>query len=217
MLRHIDIKAYYIFTCILAQHGLCFFVDMKCCFDYNRITKLLKYHHAHVATFLSKDVTHIIRNEKAIAVNSDKDFNKMKCTRAESIVRLSLRAKMVIENKNTITKEPATIFTPDFLTKFSDQCNFDHCRSPRVVKANAKKAAVRALRGQYIKVEDEQGIYRPLLIEMKAWPVLYFDGHAPLSPFCNPEAITTHANRFPRVEQQFCELCNAYFLIKNIT
>ena len=175
---------------------------------------LLKHHRACVATFLSKDVTHIIRNQKqaAVIVDNSKVLKKMRNTRAEGMVQLSLKTNATIEKKNScVTTETAIILSPNSLTKFSKQCRVCDRRPTKIARTNAKTAIVRPLRGQFIKVEDEHGIYKPLIIEMKEWPKLYLHGDISQSPFCNTEAKTTHANRFLKVKQQFCELCNDYF------
>jgi hypothetical protein len=81
-----------------------FFVDIirDNCLDYTETAKLLSSHCAHITTFLSKDVTHIIKTTKVPIING-KVVNKMRYSRAERIVRLSLKSKSANRKQKTKT------------------------------------------------------------------------------------------------------------------
>ncbi len=70
-LRHtayIDISVSVAVECWLERKFV--FVDIvENCLEYERVLKFLNYHQAHIETFLSKKVTHIITAEKSSSKN----------------------------------------------------------------------------------------------------------------------------------------------------
>ena len=191
-----------------------FFVDIRDnCLDYTETAKLLSSHCAHITTFLSKDVTHIIKTTKVPIING-KVVNKMRYSRAERIVRLSLKSKSANRKECTSVKPVEMSFAS--LTKLSKECTF----SPYKIRQNSTvdsvnditNAEVRTLQRQFIKVEDGTGIYRPLIIEMEEWPRLFFlNSNSSLSPISNPNVKMRQLTIGNRTKQRLCELCNMYY------
>jgi hypothetical protein len=180
--------------------------------DYTDTAKLLSCHCAHIITFLSKDVTHIIKTTKAPIING-KVVNKMRYSRAERIVRLSLKSKSANRKECTSVKPVEMSFAS--ITKLSKECTFSHYKirqNSTVDSANdITNAKVRTLQGQFIKVEDGTGIYRPLIMEMEEWPRIYFNSDSSLSPFCNPNVKVRQLTTGNRTKKRLCELCNMYY------
>lgn len=185
--------------------------------NYQHVTDMIKLHHAKIAMFMSKDVTHVIRIQRP-PVNNLAIVNKMRYTRAGQMLQRSLQKSTPLTvSKHFSDPQPNIIISPSYLKKLSDECRYcDHNKQTSVTCADAegvtKRASkVRRLNGQFLKVEDESGIYRPLIIEMSEWPEIYFDGPAPLSPFCNPKVQTTRNVKSLRTKRKFCELCNVHY------
>ncbi|CAB4044819.1 Hypothetical predicted protein, partial [Paramuricea clavata] len=64
---------------------------------------------------------------------------------------------------------------------------------------------VRELQGYYIKIEDEAGMYRPLITEITEWPELHFDSDTD-TPFCYPKVKRTPFSTKQWRKRKLCEL-----------
>ena len=194
------------------------FVDiMENCLEYERVLKLLNYHQAHIETFLSKNVTHIITGEKTYQ-KSETILKKMQSSRAKKMVQLAVQARP----QKVSSKPEKPVLTLNDLMKFSVNCNkhvgnrnrslnekVESFTNNIVAKVDQRmNAHVRELQGKYIKVEDVSGKYRPLVVEMKDWPELQLD--CDNTPFTHPKvlkSIPIHS----RIQKKLCELCNHYY------
>lgn len=194
------------------------FIDIvEHCLEYERVVKFLNYHQAHVETFLSKKVTHIITAKKRSSSN-EIISKKVQYSRAKKMVQLAIQTRLL---KNS-SKPEQPVLTLNDLMKLSVNCNkhIGNQNKSRYKKvesftnnsmANVDKsmnATVRELRGKYIKVEDASGKFRPLVVEMKEWPELEF--YCDNIPFLRPKVlkpIPTHS----RIKKKLCELCNSYY------
>ena len=58
--------------------------------NYQHVTDMIKLHHAKIAMFMSKDVTHVIRIQRP-PVNNLAIVNKMRYTRAGQMLQRSLQ------------------------------------------------------------------------------------------------------------------------------
>ena len=146
--------------------------------------------------FLSKNVTHIIRNEQPINM----------------IVRLS------IENTSVGNAAKATslakVMSPQCLKQMSDECTICLPNNHRPdFKRNLKRDDIHArkLNSPFIKVEDFGGLYRPIVMGLKEWPELNFHGTAPHSPFLKPWKRALWPIEDKCLKRKLCELCNTHY------
>jgi hypothetical protein len=196
-----------------------FFVDIgDKCLDYRQIIKILKLHSAHVALFLSKDVTHVIRIKKHPINNKYTQSTKNQpYSRGEKMVQLALKSQTP-NSKESSVQHTYTVLTPNVVMSFSVKCSlgFNHLnnnKSTIEIASNEMAKAdvnVRELQGYYIKIEDEAGIYRPLITEMTEWPELHFDSD---TPFCYPKVKRTPFSTKQWRKRKLCELCNKYYSV----
>ena len=104
-----------------------FFINIKNdnCLDYKDTMRILKLHYARVASFLSKDVTHVIRIEKPV-INNKNGVSKQRYGRAEKIVQLALKSQLLKSRESTL--EHYKILTTNDVIKQSLQCDisFNH-------------------------------------------------------------------------------------------
>ena len=133
----------------------------------------------------------------------------MQSGRAKKILQLAMKRPKV----RSVSKQP--VLEIHDLIKLSLDCHVHEGTRNEGKKFNNHSgrsnkrvnAWVRQLRDKYIKVEDENGKYRPQIIEMKEWPELKFDFDQ--TPFTRPkivESLPTNSG----VKRQLCELCNSY-------
>lgn len=162
------------------------------------MNEILLHHRGLISTFNSKRVTHIIRNLSLYQKKEDITLiRNFKHTRAAIMIRASLEkmSRSGVDNKFSST---AIIITPQNIERLSYDCK--KCKPVarvKCMKSNSEndfifnpKPRVRRLSGFYIKVEDMEGKYKPLIKEMKNWPQLIMSsGHG--SPFDQPSIKKT--------------------------
>ena len=179
---------------------------------------MLKLHFAHVALFLSKDVTHVIRTNEFVA-NSKCNVKKQRYGRAEKIVQLALQSQLT-NSKKRAADHSYEVITTNVVIKQSLKCDMnlnhkiDHATKAKTsIDSTRNQSAstdvtVRRLRGYFIKVEDEAGMYKPLITEMAEWPKLYFDRDTPI---CHSKVNSNSFRTQQRKKRMLCELCDTYF------
>ena len=190
----------------------------------NHYLKAFKCHGAKLENFFSKKVTHCIVNssgrtrlKKDVAFLKDKDPRSL--SRGEKIL---LRSKTKIKD-DLMDKCRAWNVVPlerDDLPKiFHNLCGGNCIDYKSAIKLESGKMSarqnvgIRRLKPSFIRVDDQSGRYRPLILEFKEWPVINYNSNHHGSPF-DTKGEDMHADRemiSRKPKRQYCECCRVFF------
>ena len=183
-------------------------------------------HGGQIETFLSKDVTHIFDdgNKDSLKQNTGTIPDAFKNTRGGNILSASLTAKKFHDNVCQKCRALGICkLTTAELQKRVKVCDCQALHQAGQKKANVNNQHqqnekictwVKRLKPPFIRIDDNSGLYPPMILEFPEWPTINYDSKPPSCPFDNPYKVKIAKQAKVKVKSQktgYCECCKVKF------
>ena len=224
----------------LPFHGRTFYLDLSTYAGQRRLERDIACLGGKVDKFLSKQVTHVVTSKPpTVSPPSRRDSagstpEPVVLSRGLALLKLSGRTQSPAGGKSCVAARArqlgvAVVSLADVLDLIAR-----HAETHPIIAHTTGKAAVRRLRGVFIKIEDECDRYRPIMQRFQSFPAVVADSTHDTSPFyknqcvkasvavktvesarCSSKSVTQPSRKAVQKKtlkkEGFCECCDVCF------